>query len=209
MSETTEEGIRHWIFSARQEEYDLGKDLKVSDLSRWLTTTHQQQINNEDIVWFWQSGSKGGIYGWGIIEDKKAIDDSKICDVNVICSEITQQRLDIRTIADGEVLNRLSIFTLSKVTNSAVTTDQALALIDLFSSYGKTPPPPTIYSQLDVKLAKEASEKLVIPKIEARYFFHYLEKKSQLQQNVLQTVDILWFIKDSANYPMKSESIDI
>jgi hypothetical protein len=59
-----------WLFQANPGIYDLVealKNIQVGDTDDWLATRYQSQIKKGDIVLFWQSGAKAGLYAIGEI----------------------------------------------------------------------------------------------------------------------------------------------
>jgi|GEM_PF-5698405 len=61
------ESRKCWIFQAKPEEYDFDKLLEPGERKQWVMKRYFNEIKEQDIVLFWQSGRKRGVYGWGTV----------------------------------------------------------------------------------------------------------------------------------------------
>ena len=191
--------INHWIFQSTPERYNLTDNLQVGKQEIWQIKTFHKQIQPGDVVWFWQSGRKRGIYGWGYVDNsfENAIPKDEYR-VPVRTENVYNSHLDFKTIVADEVLNRLSIARAAQGACFKVTMDQGLALIDLASDMGKTPPAPTVYRAPSTELEPYIAAKLALPQIEARYFYSSPHGPT-LKPRVYQINDLLFHIIKTAN----------
>ena len=67
----TKEGINrstlnYWVFQARPDRFDLSMAIEVGSQDSWQVNQYTTEIKEHDIVYFYQSGAKAGMYGWGL-----------------------------------------------------------------------------------------------------------------------------------------------
>ncbi len=58
---------KYWVLQANPERYDLSENAIPDATVDWHIARHYRQMKVGDIVYYWQSGDKAGIYAWGTI----------------------------------------------------------------------------------------------------------------------------------------------
>lgn len=144
------ESPNYWIFQATPERYDLSRNIEPGKQDRWYANQNFRLMKRGDFVYFWQSGDRRGIYGWGAIESDgfyiSDIDGRKSIDVRYngkLSSPIPAEQLkEIKVIKSHRLFAPFPTGTNFKVTRA-----QAAAINELFDE-SEAPPSPENYSLL-------------------------------------------------------------
>ncbi len=144
--------LRHWIFQARPDRFDLAKGLQPGKTDTWILSRFRDEVEPGHIVYFWRSGRQAGFHGWGEIagppQDVKESGSAKgSCSVPVtyrVRFEEPLSRDEIKRIEDPAIsgsLAGLNILRAPTGTNFKVTVLEAAALNRLLETRGERPPP--------------------------------------------------------------------
>ena len=127
--------MRHWIFQAIPERYDLRKHLENGGSETWYATRYVSQMKPNDIVWFWLGGvprKERGIYAWGHLTSEAYIKktwDSHGVDVHV--DHVLPHPITVDAFASHKVIGNMLILRMAIGTNFLLSHEESTALVKL------------------------------------------------------------------------------
>lgn len=138
---------RSWLFNSNPKYYDIKAAVHALRQMNWTVAQSQRQIHAGDVVYFWASGSDGGLIGRGTIltdpqmmpaqEGPEFIRDAEKfageqLRVRVSIEQVLDEPIGREVLGDHPVLRELTVLKFANATNFRVTPEQNEALEDLF-----------------------------------------------------------------------------
>jgi len=136
-----------WIFQSVPKEYDVGSKMKELDAENWRVTRYfrpvkknDRSIKRGDVVYFWEAGKSGGIYGWGYIQsDEPYLTDDGNYRARVSYEESFENPIP-RTVILDSALEKLQILRAPQGTNFKVELEEAVEINRLIIEAGYIAP---------------------------------------------------------------------